>query len=426
MIFVHTIFTSRDALTVNQAKKNVSLLVACQALAMTGSIILFTIAALVGVSLAADKSLATLPLALLQLATMCATIPAALLMRQVGRRLGFMVGVLIGAVGAGLGVLAIFQSSFSLFCLATLVFGCFNGFVGYYRFAAADAATEAFRSQAISFVVSGGIIAAIAGPGLAIWSKDWFVEQSLANELLLNQAASAEYAGCLVMIVILQIAALVLLSGIDIPPLSEQERQKSGRSLGAIAQQPIFIVAVLGSMLGYGVMVMVMTATPLAMVAFDHSFNTAASVIQWHVLGMFVPSLFTGFLIARFGTLRIIFIGAILSSLCIFINLTGTGALHFGFALLLLGIGWNFMFVGSSTLLTQAYAPTERAKTQAMHDFLMFAFVAFATFLSGRLLERFSWAAVNYTGLLMILVVLGALGWFRQQGRAIAKSHSTP
>ncbi|MBD1867708.1 MFS transporter [Cyanobacteria bacterium FACHB-471] len=423
MIFVHTTFTSRDALTVNQAKKNVSLLVACQALAMTGSIILFTIAALVGVSLAADKSLATLPLALLQLATMCATIPAALLMRQVGRRLGFMVGVLIGAVGAGLGVLAIFQSSFSLFCFATLVFGCFNGFVGYYRFAAADAATEAFRSQAISFVVSGGIIAAIAGPGLAIWSKDWFVEPSLANEPLLNQAASAEYAGCLVMIVILQIAALVLLSGIDIPPLSEQERQKSGRSLGAIAQQPVFIVAVFGSMLGYGLMAMVMTATPLAMVAFSHSFETAASVIQWHVLGMFVPSLFTGFLIARFGTLRIILAGVLLSSLCIAINLMGTGALHFGVALLLLGVGWNFMFVGSSTLLTQAYTPVERAKTQAMHDFLMFAFVAFVTFLSGRLLNSFSWAVVNYIGLVMILIVLVTLGWFRQQRGAITTKH---
>lgn len=172
-------------------------------------------------------------------------------------------------------------------------------------------------------------------------------------------------------------------------------------------------------------MVMVMTATPLAMVTFDHSFNTAASVIQWHILGMFVPSLFTGFLIARFGTLRIVFVGAILSTLCIAVNLMGTGALHFGIALLLLGVGWNFMFVGSSTLLTQTYTPAERAKTQAMHDFLMFAFVAFATFLSGRLLERFSWAAVNYTGLLMILIVIVALGWFKQQGRAIARSHST-
>ncbi|NJN58501.1 MAG: MFS transporter [Leptolyngbyaceae cyanobacterium SL_5_9] len=408
----------------NQAKKNVSLLVACQALAMTGSTILFTVAALIGVALAADKSLATLPLALLQLATMTATIPAALLMRQIGRRLGFMIGVMVGAIAAGLGVFAIFQGSFLLFCCATTLFGCFNGFVGYYRFAAADASTESFRSQAISFVVAGGIVAAIAGPGLAIWSKDWFVSTS-ANEPLLAQAASAEYAGCLLVIVILQLATLVLLAGIDIPPLSERERQKSGRSLGAIAQQPTFIVAVLGSMLGYGVMVMVMTATPLAMVAFDHSFNTAASVIQWHVLGMFVPSLFTGFLIARFGTLRIVFAGAILSSLCIFINLMGTGALHFGVALLLLGIGWNFMFVGSSTLLTQAYTSADRAKTQAMHDFMMFAFVAFATFLSGRLLERFSWAVVNYTGLLMILIVLLALGWFKQQRGAIARSHST-
>ena len=367
---------------------------------MTGNIILFTTAALVGFSLAEDKSLATLPLAIQQLATMLATIPAALWMRQVGRQMGFMGGVLIGLAGAGLGLYAILSGSFVLFCLATLLFGAFNGFVGYYRFAAAEMASEGFRSQAVSFVVAGGIIAALAGPGLATWTKD-----SLA----------VTFAGCLLVIMALQVVALLLLSQVQVPPLSEQERQAEGRGMGAIARQPIFVVAVLGSMMGYGVMALLMTATPLAMVAVNHSFPTAASVIQWHVLGMFVPSLVTGWLIARFGVLTIILAGTGISGLSIAINLAGTNAANFFVALLLLGIGWNFMFIGSTTLLTAAYTPAERSKTQAAHDFLMFAFVAFATFLSGRLLTQWGWAMVNYVGFIMVAAALMGVLWLWPQ-----------
>ena len=195
----------------------------------------------------------------------------------------------------------------------------------------------------------------------------------------------------------------------------QQKHQEVGRGVGAIAQQPVFIVAVLGSMVGYGVMALLMTATPLARVALHYSFRTAASVIQWHVLGMFAPSLFTGYLIARFGVLRIILAGIFLNGLCIAINLAGTSAPHFFGALLLLGIGWNFMFIGSTTLLTEAYTPTERAKTQATHDFLMFSFVAFTTFLSGRLLNDWGWAVVNYTGLALIGGVLIAVVCLWQQ-----------
>lgn len=384
----------------NQAKKNVLLLALCQALAMTGSIVLFTTAALVGSALATDKSLATLPLALLQLATMLTTIPAALLLKQWGRKFGFMSGVMIGLAGASLGAYAIFVGSFSLFCWATLLYGVFNGFVGYYRFAAADVSTEAFRSQAVSFVVAGGIIAALVGPGLATWTKDWF---------------TVTFAGGLIAIALIQLITLLLLNWVDIPTLLLQEQQQAGRGLGAIAQQPVFIVAVLGSMVGYGVMSLLMTATPLAMVAVNHPFNTAASVIQWHVLGMFVPSLSTGYLIARFGVLTIILSGIALNGLCIAINLSGTNASNFLVALLLLGVGWNFMFIGSTTLLTQAYNPTERAKTQAAHDFLMFSFVAFATFLSGRLLNDFGWAVVNYTALALLGFVLLAVLWLGQR-----------
>ena len=367
---------------------------------MTGSIILFTSAALIGASLAADKSLATLPLALLQLATMLTTIPAAFLLKNWGRKPGFITGVLVGLSGAGLGIYAIFVSSFFLFSLATLLYGIFNGFVGYYRFAAADMATEAFRSRAVSFVLAGGIVAALVAPELAIWTKDWL---------------PVTFAGGFVAIALLQIVTLLLLSWVELPPLPLQKHRDQGRGLATIAQQPVFIVAVLGSMIGYGTMVLIMTATPLAMVTAHHPFHTAASVIQWHVLGMFTPSLFTGYLIARFGSLKIILTGILLNSLCVAINLAGTNALHFLGALLLLGIGWNFMFIGSTTLLTEAYAPTERAKTQATHDFLMLSFVTFSTFLSGRLLHDWGWAGVNYTGLFLIGIALIAVLYLWQQ-----------
>jgi MFS family permease len=385
---------------VNQAKKTVLLLALCQALAMTGSIVLFTTAALIGSMLAADKSLATLPLALLQLATMLTTIPAAFLLKRWGRKLGFIAGVLVGLSGAGLGSYAVFSGSFVLFSMATILYGIFNGFVGYYRFAAADVATEAFRSRAVSFVIAGGILAALVGPELATRTKDWL---------------PVTFAGGLVTIVLLQILTLLLLSLVDLPPLSQQKHQEHGRRLGAIVKQPVFIVAVLGSMIGYGVMALLMTATPLVMVAVHHPFHTAASVIQWHVLGMFTPSLFTGYLIARFGVLTIILTGIFFNGLCVAINLAGTNAPHFFGALLLLGIGWNFMFIGSTTLLTEAYTPTERAKTQATHDFLMLSFVAFTTFLSGRLLSDWGWAVVNYTGLVLIAVALIAVLYLRQR-----------
>lgn len=389
----------------NQAKKNVALLVFCQALAMTSITILFTVAALIGDALTTDKSLATLPLALLQVTVMLTTIPASLFMKHKGRRLGFMVGTLIGAIGAGLGVLAVFIESFPLFCVATILFGMFSGFSGFYRFAAADVASESFRAQAISLVVAGGVIAALIGPGLANWGKDWF--------------SSASFAGSLLPIVGLQLLTLCLLQAVNIPPLSSTEQHQQGRSLLEIAQQPIFMVSVLGSMIGYGSMVLLMTATPLAMVAMNHPFHKAAFVIQWHILGMFAPSFFTGFLIARFGVLTIVLCGIGLNLSCIAVNVWGTSVAHFWVALTLLGVGWNFMFVGSTTLLTQIYTPAEKAKTQAFHDFLMFSCVALATFLSGHLLNRFGWTTINIAALPGLVAVMVAVLWLRQQ-RSVA------
>jgi len=377
-----------------KAKSTVARLVLCQALAMTSITMLFTVAALIGAELATDKSLATLPVALLQVAVMLTTIPASLLMQRIGRRAGFGLGTGIGLLGAGMGVLAVLIKSFPLFCFATVLFGVFNGFAGFYRFAAADAATEAFRPQAISLVVAGGVVAAVVGPNTANWAKDWLTVQ---------------FAGSLLPIVGLQVVTLAVLQSIDLPPMTGSEPNQSGRPLTVILRQPLFVVATVSSMVGYSVMVLLMTATPLAMTAVPHPFSRAAFVIQWHVLGMFAPSFVTGTLIQRFGVLTIILVGIGLNLLAITINLNGVAVENFLLALTALGIGWNFMFVGATTLLTQVYQPNEKAKTQAAHDFLMFTSVAVAAFLSGRLLNSLGWIVLNELAVLPLIIALGTL-----------------
>jgi len=389
---------------VNPAKRTVGLLVLCQALAMTTMTVLITVAALAANEMTENKVLVTLPIALMQLAVMLATIPASMLMRQVGRRLGFMVGSGFAIAGGGIAAHAVIISSFPLFGLGLFLIGIFNGFSGYYRFAAADAAEESFRPQAISLVVAGGVLAALIGPGIAIASSEWL---------------SSVFAGTLLVVSLLQIPTMLLLLGVQIPPLPVAERHKSGRSLTEIMQQPAFGVSVVGSMVGFGVMAFLMTATPLAMVAIAHPFHTAASVIQWHVLGMFAPSFFTGFLIARFGVLTILLTGVVLNFLCIATNLSGDSAGHFHLALTLLGVGWNFMYVSATTLLTETYTSTEKAKTQASHDFLMYTFVALCTYLSGEMLNRFGWATLNYIAIPPLLVALGSVLWLMRQRQRV-------
>ena len=383
-------------------RKTVARLVVCQALAMTSITMLFTVAALIGAELSADPALATLPIALLQLSVMLTTIPASLLMQRWGRRAGFGLGTAIGMVGAGLGVGAVLVKSFPLFCLATVLFGIFNGFAGFYRFAAADAANESFRPQAISLVVAGGVVAAVLGPNIASWAKD---------------GLAAPFAGSLLPIIGLQAVTLAVLQGVELPPPVLDRLGQSGRPLMEILRQPLFIIAAVTSMVGYSVMVLLMTATPLAMAAVPHPFSQAAFVIQWHVLGMFAPSFVTGSLIQRFGAVEIIFCGIGLNLLAIGVNLGGVAVENFWVALTLLGIGWNLMYVGGTTLLTQVYQPREKAKTQAAHDFLMFSSVAMAAFLSGRLLNDFSWTAVNQMASLPLLLALGALLWLRPAHR---------
>lgn len=386
-------------------RRNVLLLASCQALAMSGSSLVATVAALVGFMLAEDKSLATLPVACQFLATMSSTIPASLLMRRIGRRAGFTTGQCIGFAGTTAAALAIYYESFTGFVCASAVLGVHNAFWQYYRFAAADTATVAYRSRAISFVLAGGVIAAIVGPELAKASVGLF--------------DPVRYAGNYACVAVLILCAICVLQFLDIPPLTAAERQDSERPLKQIAAQPAFIVAAMSAMFGYAIMVLAMTATPLAMVHDGLSFADTAFVIEWHILGMFVPSFFTGHLISRFGVLNIITFGIVLMSAAVLVSTTGNGLLQFWAGLVLIGLGWNCMFVGGSTLLTECYTPAERAKVQALNDFLVFSAVAGASFSSGQILHYSGWAWINFAMLGPMTLVLLATIWLRLwQGRA--------
>jgi MFS family permease len=386
------------------SRRTVLMLAGCQALAMTGMSIVGTTGAIVGSMLTPDKALSTLPIAVQMTGMMCATIPAALLMARIGRRGGFWTGLGLGATGAVIATVAIFQGSFALFCLGTFVLGINNGFTQQYRFAAAEIADEAFRSKAISLVLAGGVVSAVFGPETAIWSRDLF--------------APVLFAGCYAMIVGLCLAAAVLLYFVDLPKPAPPDLTRRGRPLAEIAAQPAFIAAVLAAMVGYGVMSLVMTATPIAMLDCGHEFAAAAFVIQWHSLGMYAPSFFTGHLITRFGLVRILLTGAALLLACCLINLAGITTVYFWAANVVLGIGWNFLFIGATTLLTRSYSFEEKAKVQALNDFLVFGTVAMSAFASGALLSGVGWAWVQIAMLPFVVVAAGAVLWWRARAAA--------
>ncbi len=381
----------------NRAQRNVSVLAACQALLLTGNAILIALSPLVGFDLAADKAYATLPVTTYVVATALSTIPASFWMKRVGRRAGFQSGAVIGILAGALSSYAIYVGDFLLFSAGTGLAGLYNAAGQYYRFAAVDVASGSFKSKAISFVLAGGIVGAFLGPGSAIWTRDLIPEHL--------------FLGSYMSTMIFPLLAIGLLMLIDIPPPSEEERQSGGRSLAAIAAQPVFLVAVLGGMIGYGVMNLVMTATPLAMTAHHHHFGDTAMVIQWHIVGMFAPAFFTGSLINRFGVLKIMLAGTLLMFACVAVALSGFEFLYFFASLVLLGLGWNFLFVGGTTLLTEAYVPAEKAKVQAINDFLVFGTVAAASLTSGTLLHLIGWHAVLYGALPFLAITALASLW---------------
>jgi MFS family permease len=396
----------------NTFRRNVPLLAICQALMMSSSSLIITTAALVGFALAEDKSWATLPLAAQFIATMCTTIPAALLMDRIGRRQGFMLASLFGVSGAIFATLAILKGKFSLFIFGTVQIGIFNGFGNYYRFAAADAVDRDLKSRAVSYIMAGGVIAAFVGPNLANQTRGYI--------------ENAPFAGSYASLVILYILSLAVLALLRLPPKPAAEDlpiKATGRSLRIIAAQPMFIVAVVCGTLGYGVMALAMTATPLAMQYFAHPFSRTSLVIQWHVLGMFGPAFITGHLIKRYGVLNIMLTGAILGAACTTVNLAGSSIWHFWTALLFLGVSWNFLFIGATTLLTETYRPEERAKTQALNDFAVFTTVALSSLSAGALQSRYGWQTVNMGLIPLLVIVLSTILWGKsRRGSAMTSS----
>jgi len=350
-----------------------------------------TSASIIGSHLSDNPALASLPLAVQFVAVMCTTIPASLLMRAIGRRSGFLLASLIGIVGASCAALGIYLDSFLLFCCGTVGTGIYTGFGHYFRFTAIEAAPPQKKNAAISYVLAGGIAAALIGPNLANLSREVF---------------AVTYLGTLLSVVVLYGLSCINFLLIKLPKPVAHNPLAMPRAMKEIARQPAFIAAGASATVGYSVMVLLMTATPLEMMHQQHDFGEVAFVIQWHVLGMFVPSFFTGHLINRFGVQRIIVCGVALMLASISINLNGSSVTHFWVALLVLGLGWNFMFIGGTSLLSETYRTEEIAKAQAFNDFIVFTLAALSSFAAGALLHWFNWQLVNYAALPLLALAL--------------------
>ena len=384
-------------------RSNALVLAIAQGLFTAAVSIDLTLTGLTGYQLAPDKSLATLPFALITVAGAIATLFASLLMQRIGRRRGFVLGASTCAVGGLVSVWAVFHDAFWVFCLGTAAVGVFQAFAQYYRLAAADSVETDHKARVISMVLAGGVIAAVLGPALAAWSKNLF---------------PVLFAGSYLMVFVLGLLSALLIgfgyrdghtpgaaTGAAAPPV---------RTLVAVFRQPISLAALANNVIGGVVMMFVMTAAPLAAIGCSHSIDDGANIIQWHLVGMYGPSFFAGRLIKRFGMPAVLFAGMALSAACGVIAIASTSLAAFYLALLCLGIGWNFMFVGGTTLLASSHLPSERARVQGVAELIRYGFTAVATLCAGPVLERFGWAELNAVvfPLLAIAAVMTAI-WVR-------------
>lgn len=361
------------------------------------------IAGIIGAQLASDPGLATLPIAAMVVGVAVASLPAALLMRRIGRRAGFLFGAVIGVVASLLCAWALHERSFVLFVLGHFLLGSYQGFANYYRFAAVEASDSAHAGRAISLVVAGGIVAAFLGPQLGLWGRDWF-----AGELFL---------GAYLAQTVLSVVALALLSGLSLPAVGGAQGGVA-RPLGEIVRQPALQMSIFGASVGYSAMIMAMTATPLAMLGCGLPGSSVTPVIQWHVVGMFAPSFFTGDLVKRFGAPRIMQFGFVLLLAHVAVAVSGLEFLHFLSSLILLGLGWNFAFIGGTALLTQSYRPAEQLRVQMVNEFIVFGLVATASLSAGWLYARFGWVLLNLSMVPLLLIALLAASRMARAGHA--------
>lgn len=384
---------------ISREKTNVLILVICQSLFTVAAITVMTLSGVVGYQMSPNPALATLPIALMMLGTVVSTLPASLFMAKVGRRVGFIGGALVGGIGGGLLSMAgIALDAFWLFCSGNLLLGLYQGFAMYYRFAAVDVASPAFRSRAISLVMVGGVVAAFLGP----WN---------ASELS-NLIEAIPMGGPYLMLAIQSLIVIGLLSQLEVPASGEPQPGSYARPMHEIMKQPSVVLAVIAAAVGYAIMILVMSATPLAMSALGFDMKQIAFIMQWHVLGMFLPSFITGSLIARFGPGSVLLSGCTLMvGSALFAN-SGHSLAHFLVALVLLGVGWNFLFVGGSALLSTTHTEAERGKVQGINDLIIFSFVAIGSLMSGQLVFWLGWESLNLAMLPFIFFVAVTTVWW--------------
>jgi MFS family permease len=389
-------------------RRNLILLAACQALLLTGAVVLASTAVLVGSRIASNQALSTVPLAVFNVGVMVTAFPASMLMKRIGRRWGFALGGTAGVLGAAVATLGVERSDFVLFCAGMAVLGAFMAFGGYYRFAAAELVPPEYSSRAIGWVTGGGVIAAFAGTWLSVFTE--------------NTRGLPEFSVSYMLVGVTAALTVLLAMMLRAPTPTKEECARCGRPMKVIARQPEYLVAVIAAALGYFVMGLIMNATPLAMRADLFAFGVTAFVIQWHVVAMFAPSFVTGSLISRIGVARVLLLGVVLVSVCVIISLSGTGRMHFWFALLALGVGWNFLYIGGTTLLTRTYTPEERAKSQGLNDLIVYAAIAAASLGAGEVYSNMGWRAINLATVPATAVIAGAVIWLALRGRKEGRS----
>ncbi len=386
----------------NLARRNAMVLAVAQALAGGNNTVIVSTASIVGAVLAPDKGLATLPITAMVIGMWLGTLPVGALARRFGRRFALQTGSAFGVLSGLISYSAVMNGQFWLLLLGTFCGGLYAAAHQSYRFAAADTASEAYRPKVVSWVLAGGVFAAVIGPQLVIFTKDLLSPHLFAASYL-GQSACA-------------LAAAAVLQFVRVPPVAVA-RHDNARPLGEIIRAPRFIVAVACGMASYGMMNMLMTSAPLAMVGCGHSVTDAALGIQWHVLAMYAPSFVTGSLIARFGVERITAIGLALIAAAAVVGIAGITVAYFWTNLVLLGLGWNLAFIGATTMVTQCHRPQERNKVQSFNDFLIFGSMALTSFSSGQLLDKFGWATINEVIFPTIFVTGALLIWLSLRPR---------
>jgi MFS family permease len=388
-----------------RARSNVVRLAAAQALTGANSAVIFATGSIVGATLAPDVAFATVPISMYVVGLAAGTLPTGAISRRYGRRVAFIIGTGCGVATGLLAAFAILHGSLTLFCCATFLGGLYGAVSQSYRFAAADGASAEYRPKAVSWVMAGGVFAGVLGPQLVQWTMDIWSPYLFAFSFVMQAMVA--------------VVAMAVLAGIDAPRPAPSDLH-GGRPLLRIVRQPRFIAAALCGAIAYPMMNLVMTSAPLAMKMCGLSVSDSNFGIQWHIVAMYGPSFFTGSLIARFGAPRMVAFGLLLEAGAATIGLTGITAIHFWATLMVLGVGWNFSFVGASALVLETHRPQERNKVQAFNDFLVFGMMAVGSFSSGQLLANYGWSAVNlvvYPPVLLGLTVLTLTSFARRRAR---------